>query len=65
MSSSIPNFKQLWLEPRTLWGGAMLYPRATIWTNLVKDHQAMLHIKFQTSEQSGSDDEDFEKNIYF
>ena len=70
-----PNFKHLrqvvlkkiieYLTPismfelRTLWGGAILYPRATIGTNLVEEHQTKLHIKFQTSKQSGSE-EDFE-----
>ena len=33
--------------------------RATIWTNLFEVHRAMLHIKFQATEPSGSEEEDF------
>ena len=32
---------------------------ATIRTNLVKDHKAMQHTKFQVTEPSGSEEEDF------
>ena len=53
----------LWFEPRTPWGGAILDPGTLVWTNLVKDHQAMLHTKFQAPEPSYSGEEDFE--VYF
>ena len=53
----------LWFEPRTPWRGAILDPGTLVWTNLVKDHQAMLHTKFQAPEPSYSGVEDFE--VYF
>ena len=43
--------------------GGILDPGILVWTNLVKDHQAMLHTKFQASEPSSSEEEDFE--VYF
>ena len=42
---------------------AILDPGILVWTNLVKDHQAMLHTKFQAPEPSSSEEEDFE--VYF
>ena len=53
----------LWFEPRTPWRGAILDPGTLVWTNLVKDHQAMLHTKFQAPKPSSSGEEDFE--VYF
>ena len=53
----------LWFEPRTPWRGAILDPGSLVGTNLVKDHQAMLHTKFQAPEPSSSGEEDFE--VYF
>ena len=32
---------------------------------MVEDHKTMLHIKFQSSKHSGSEDEDFEKISLF
>ena len=37
---------KLWFEPRTPWHGTILDPGTFIWTNLVKDHCAMLYTKF-------------------
>ena len=46
----------LWFEPEPP-GPA---PSGTfIWTNLVKNHQAMLQAKFEASEPSASEAEDF------
>ena len=42
-----------------LWAGATLDPGTLVWTNLVKDHQAMLQTKFQAPEPSSSGEEDF------
>ena len=42
----------LWFEPRTPWRGAILDPGTLVWTNLVKDHQAMLHTKFKHLSQA-------------
>ena len=53
----------LWFEPRTPWRGAILDPGTLVLANLVKDHQAMLHTKFQAPEPSSSGEEDFE--VYF
>ena len=53
----------LWFEPRTPWHRAILDPGTLVWTNLVKDHQTMLHTKFQAPEPSSSGEEDFE--VYF
>ena len=39
--------------------GAILDPGTLVWTNLVKDHQAMLYTKFQAPEPSSSGEEDF------
>ena len=36
----------LWFEPRTPWRRTILDPGTFIWTNLVKDHYAMLYTKF-------------------
>ena len=38
---------------------AILDPGTFVWTNLVKDHQAMLHNKYQAPEPSSSGEEDF------
>ena len=38
---------------------AILDPGTLVWTNLVKDHQAMLYTKFQAPEPSSSGEEDF------
>ena len=54
----------IWFVNRTLLRGTILDHRTFIWTNLVKDHQAMLQTKFHTSEPSGSEDEDFEIFFY-
>ena len=40
------------IQTQTAWGVAILEPKALNWTNLVKDHKAMLHTKFQASEPS-------------
>ena len=48
----------LWFEPRTP-GQRPLDPGTLDQTNLVKDHQAMLHTKFQAPEPSSSGEEDF------
>ena len=53
----------LWFEPRTPCHGAILDPGTLVWTNLVKDHQAMLHTKFQAPVPCSSGEEDFE--VYF
>ena len=53
----------LWFKPRTPWHRAIWDPGILVWTNLVKDHQAMLHTKFQAPEPSSSGEEDFE--VYF
>ena len=53
----------LCFEPRTPWRGAILDPETLVWINLVKDHQAVLHTKFQAREPSSSGEEDFE--VYF
>ena len=37
---------KLWFEPRTPWHGTILDPGTFIWTNLVKDHCALLYTKF-------------------
>ena len=50
----------LWFEPRTPWPETILDPGTFIWTYLVKDYKAMLYTKFQASEPSGSEKEDFE-----
>ena len=55
----------LWFEPRTPWRGAILDPGTLVWTNLVKDHQAMLHTKIQAPEPSSSGEEDFEAYFIF
>ena len=52
-------FVFLRFEPRIFFWGVILDPGSSIRTNLVKDHQVMLHTKFQASEQSGSQEEDF------
>ena len=44
------------LNPGPLaWGLAI--PRAITWTNLVRDHQAMLPTEFEAPESSGSEEE--------
>ena len=53
----------LWYEPRTPLAQAILDHGTFIYTNLVKDSQVMLHTKFQVSEPSGSEEENF--LIYF
>ena len=55
----------LWFEPRTPWLRVILDPAALIWTSLVKDHCAMLHIKFKAFEPSGSEKEIFEYSNVF
>ena len=39
--------------------GAILDPGTFVWTNSVKDHQSMLHNKFQAPEPSSSGEEEF------
>ena len=36
-----------------------LGPGVFIWTNLVKDHQTMLHTRFQAPESGSSEEDDF------
>ena len=38
---------------------AILDHTSFIWTNVIKGHKAMLHTKFQASEHSGSEEENF------
>ena len=38
--------------------GAILALGTFVWTNLVKEYQAMLHTEFQAPEPSGSGEED-------
>ena len=52
----------LWIEPRTPRRRAILDPGNLVSTNLVKDHQAMLHTTFPAPEPSKSG-EDFE--VYY
>ena len=53
-------------EPRTPWCRAILDPGTFIRIKLVKDHQAMLHTKFQASKPNGSEEEDFSIfSVYF
>ena len=49
----------LWFEPRTPWRRTILDPGTFIWTNLEKDHYAMLYTKFQASKPNSSEEEDF------
>ena len=43
--------------------GGILKPGTLVWTDLVKDYQAIVHTKFQAPEPSRSGEEGFE--VYF
>ena len=43
------------------WGRTIFDPRDIIWANLVQDHKAMLHTKYQSSRPHGFGQEDFLK----
>ena len=56
----INSYTFLWFKPQT---SSILDPGTFVWTDLVKDYQAMLHTKFQAPEPSRSREEDF--LVYF